>query len=328
MRLISISFLKTFAALIIINSHCGQLYPIPVFAKGGALGNSLFFLMTGFLLFPIKLGFIEWIKKRYIRLYIPIIILGLIITLFNSTNAEMTLYNFFFRFVFPEHRWFVCALLVMYPIYYIIISNFNFKKYLLCALVLLLMYIYIYIFKLDVSKYVVETALRYHGLRFSYIYSFFLVVTGGLIHFKINNILEKLSEMQKYYKYIYFLTFLLFSSYFIFVFLMNIFPSLCKIQFLETILCITTTLGIFIVTIINEKFFQKIKYNWYAKFLNLGDYTLEIYLIQFLIIDFIQNNFNIFPLNIFITYILTCGLAIFFNKIVKVMNGFIAQLSS
>ena len=79
MKLMSISFLRTFAALIIINSHCGSLYPVSALAKGGALGNSLFFLMSGFLLYPIKMEFLEWIKKRYIRLYIPVFILGLIL---------------------------------------------------------------------------------------------------------------------------------------------------------------------------------------------------------------------------------------------------------
>ena len=88
MKLLSISFLRTFAALIIINSHCGSLYPISALAKGGALGNSLFFLMSGFLLYPLKLGFSEWIKKRYIRLYIPIFFLGLILIITGGGRTK------------------------------------------------------------------------------------------------------------------------------------------------------------------------------------------------------------------------------------------------
>ena len=75
MRMASISFLRTLAALIIINSHCSALYPMAALACGGAFGNSLFFLMSGFLLANIKLDFFSWIKKRYIRLYIPIFLL-------------------------------------------------------------------------------------------------------------------------------------------------------------------------------------------------------------------------------------------------------------
>ena len=146
MKLLSVSFLRTFAALIIINSHCGSLYPIAAFAKGGALGNSLFFLMSGFLLYPIRMGFVEWITKRYVRLYIPTFILGVLLIIIHYVNGviNISLNSLFFTFIFPEHRWFVCALIIMYPLFYIISTNYaGFKNYFYCSLFLMALYIII-----------------------------------------------------------------------------------------------------------------------------------------------------------------------------------------
>lgn len=50
---IFIDYLKTVAVLLVINSHFDCLYPIPALATGGAMGNALFFIVSGFCLWPI-----------------------------------------------------------------------------------------------------------------------------------------------------------------------------------------------------------------------------------------------------------------------------------
>lgn len=223
------------------------------------------------------------------------------------------------RFVFPEHRWFVCALIIMYPLYYFINDKFNsVNNYIKCSLVLLALYVFIYCVFLDTSRYIIES-VGFHGIRFSYVFSFFLMITGSLFHSNIDKILYKISQFKGGFL-IYLFTFLSLLFYFSFVFLMSKYPCLCPYQFFETIFCITSTIGIFLTVIFNEKFFQNLKCKWFSRFLAIGDYTLEIYLIQFLVIDYIKVHLNKFPINIILVFIVTIALAILFNKLVEMTN--------
>ena len=45
-----IYFLKTVAALFITNSHFDKLYPVAALSIGGGIGNTIFFLISGFCL--------------------------------------------------------------------------------------------------------------------------------------------------------------------------------------------------------------------------------------------------------------------------------------
>ena len=45
-----IDFIKCLAVALIINSHLDPIYPHSALATGGALGNSLFFIASGYLL--------------------------------------------------------------------------------------------------------------------------------------------------------------------------------------------------------------------------------------------------------------------------------------
>ena len=62
--------LKTIAAALITNSHFDDLYPISAMSVGGSLGNSIFFLVSGFLISTkIDVGFFKWYLKRCMRIY-------------------------------------------------------------------------------------------------------------------------------------------------------------------------------------------------------------------------------------------------------------------
>ena len=66
-----VNILKAIATLLITNSHYEVVYPIKILATGGLLGNSIFFLVSGFCLSNIKENFFLWFRKRIIRIWLP-----------------------------------------------------------------------------------------------------------------------------------------------------------------------------------------------------------------------------------------------------------------
>lgn len=326
----SINLLKIFAALIIFNSHSSALFPeaIRFISRGGAFGNSLFFIVSGFLLFPVKTDFSKWIKKRYLRIYIPLVILFVILLAigqisFAPFSVLNTVKTVFFNLVFPTERWFICALIVFYPLYFLVNKIDLTKHYLKISLILAVMYIVIYNFIGTSGKYVVETK-DFYGIRFSYIFSFFLMLTGGFIKSKLDILLEKLREKRVYCLGLYLLTFMSLLSYFAFAFIMPKY-HLYKIQFVETLLMIIMTTGLFVSFILNEERIKGIHNKLFCRFLNLSQYTLEFYLIQFVIIKYSKKlfsliSFNVFLINYIFVLVITVLVAIGYNKIVLLIN--------
>ena len=44
-----LNLLRVFAVFLVFNSHCDALYPVSALATGGAMGNALFFVISGIL---------------------------------------------------------------------------------------------------------------------------------------------------------------------------------------------------------------------------------------------------------------------------------------
>ncbi|MCR5746642.1 MAG: hypothetical protein K6G03_02945, partial [Lachnospiraceae bacterium] len=107
------------------------LYPdsINFLAFGGDLGNNMFFLVSGFtLLSSIDrsgkgiAAFWSWLKKRYLRLLPMVLFMELLTVLFstiiNSTGISLT--YLFSVFIFPTEFWFTGAIIIFYPLLYLI----------------------------------------------------------------------------------------------------------------------------------------------------------------------------------------------------------------
>ncbi|MBE7020689.1 MAG: acyltransferase [Ruminococcaceae bacterium] len=301
-----ISILRAVATMLITNSHFGSLYPIPDLATGGALGNSLFFLVSGFCLYKPKTDFKSWYLKRLIRLYTPLILFNLYVLL-KTENVFKTL---LFDFIFPQRYWFVCALIVMYPIlYYIIMHKFERKQFLICTAILCVLYASIY-FMLDKQSYVVET-IGIYGIRFSYIFSFFLMLLGAYLRKNVNKFIELVQDKKIAYWFV-----LNFVCYYIFLVTMQKFKFLLKLQFVETLLCIGTVVTFFLLLIGMEKYLSKYKNKPIFKvFEFLGSLTLEIYIVQFVLIDLINNLKLVFPLNCIVALSAILVAAVILNKV-------------
>ena len=79
----SLFIIRIIAILLIVNSHLSSIYPFPALSFGGHLGNSIFYLISGYGLSLSyqhqPLTIVKWFKKRFIKILIPlIIILGIL----------------------------------------------------------------------------------------------------------------------------------------------------------------------------------------------------------------------------------------------------------
>ncbi len=305
-----IDILRAIATCLVTNSHFDIIYSSSLFAKGGAFGNSIFFLATGFCLANCSNEFKGWYPKRLVRLYVPLIL----ITSFSLYDGSSLLETIFFSYVFPVNYWFICSLVILYPIYYFVINHSFPKRKYICFGILLVLYVVIYLF-LDKSTYVVETA-GFYGIRFSYIVSLLLMLIGGYIRKNIDTC--KSFAIKR--RLVIIISFIIsFALYFIFFLLMFKY-ELYKIQFIETILCNCALIMLSLTVLSFDDALSSKKENIFIRILRfIGSCTLEIYLVQFPIINIIA------PLKICSSYkvVLVIASILICANVLKLISNFI-----
>ncbi|PHU34540.1 acyltransferase family protein [Pseudobutyrivibrio ruminis] len=169
-----IQIFKMIACILITNSHC--IYPdtmfkiagaSSLFQVGGGWGNAMFLGISGYLVACTSQPFWKWMKKRYVRI-IPISVVCSII-LFSFVDAN----NIFIHIV--KSYWFITAIVIYYPLVYIIDKSKNGWK--IGLTLYLLIYIVLYIHA-DRRTFFVEG----QGFSAFKVYSFFIVMcTGALL---------------------------------------------------------------------------------------------------------------------------------------------------
>ena len=112
----AIDFVKFIAVFLVLNSHMGVCYPKYQFlATGGAIGDSLFFFVSGFTLFlgRSNLRFDEWYKRRIKRIYPSLLAVATIGALvFGKTDS-------FGSIIIAKQYWFIQCILVLYPLLFL-----------------------------------------------------------------------------------------------------------------------------------------------------------------------------------------------------------------
>lgn len=113
-RNIVIDLLKFFGVLLITNSHMDVLYEDYSFiATGGAIGNSLFFFCSGFTLFFGKnRSFPNWYKRRITRIIPAVFIWSIFCSIFLGSDMFISL--------FGGTGWFINCILFLYIIMFFI----------------------------------------------------------------------------------------------------------------------------------------------------------------------------------------------------------------
>lgn len=115
-RNIALDILKFFAVVLITNSHFDNQY---VYAKGlatgGAIGDALFFFISGYSLFLGRVGrFDSWYKRRIRRIYPSVFALAILTSMLHLTGYDMI------HVILYGGEWFVSCIMLYYVVLYFI----------------------------------------------------------------------------------------------------------------------------------------------------------------------------------------------------------------
>ena len=113
-----IVFLRFLGVCLITNSHLGNVWPISQLATGGALGNSIFFFVSGYCISKTNQNFGKWIFKKIRKLYVPILMVQgacYLIGTYSYTDVLQTIKTC----IWPTNYWFFPAILIGYICMYL-----------------------------------------------------------------------------------------------------------------------------------------------------------------------------------------------------------------
>ena len=168
-----IAFLRTLATCLITNSHYSGVYPTDLIANGGLLGDVIFFAVSGYCLYNVKASFPKWYSKRVVRCYLPVIMITAFYFIIGSyaLTSEQTL---LWWFIYPTYYHFVASIIILYIPYYFIMKIEAFKNRLPVVMAIIaVIYLFVYIFIYDKSYYHIDT-VREPMIRFLFMESMLL----------------------------------------------------------------------------------------------------------------------------------------------------------
>lgn len=284
-----IVLIRALAAILITNAHYTGVYPTDLIANGGLLGDVLFFAVSGFCLASIKGGFGNWYVKRFVRVYIPSWVITLIYIFLGAyvVNDWKDIISFF---VWPTHWHFVASIILLYiPLFYVSKHiDMNVKNYSRLAGGLFVCQIFIYLTIYDNSYYHIDN-VREPMIEFLFFQSMLL----GL-HYRWRSEHTNIKKLRLKWEIVF--GGLLLGLYFVSKLLFVKMPFLASFQILNQIILWTLLYILFDILMHTESFLRKIENSFVWKCLSfISERTLEIYLVQYVIID--KCKFGIFPIN-------------------------------
>ncbi len=287
-----INYIRVIATILITNSHFSNIWPIKAMAAGGLLGNILFFAVSGFCLYLIKENFIKWFVKRIARIY-PALITVTLLTVFLGFYRLGSLNDAVRLFIYPTNYIFIVWLMVCYiPFYLLAVLDKKYNKTLeISFLVVIALWIITYIFFIDKSAYTIDNVEK----PFIIFLYFTSMIMGALFRkhyskftkFKVLNVVFLGLSLI-----VYFASKIAFSKWAI----------ISSLQILNQVAILVALYFIFAVLMGLENKLEKlpIKVNNIVKY--VGGLTLQIYLVQFVIIRKFSS--LVFPLNLAIVVLL------------------------
>ncbi len=298
--------LKAIACLLITNSHCKDIYPIPYFALGGSFGNAAFFLVSGYCLADINLSFGKWYQRRMKRIIPSVAVIILLDVIFVQGIGTVVSKSFVEICIFYINQyWFVFAILLWYIIFYIVFYKESVLKVKEWMMIYFAGYMIFYIFGVDKTRFSIELG----GFCFFKAYFYLgIMLTGGILRFNYDDIKEKVRNRKRTLCCTMALMFLLWAVTWGSINIMHIAFS---IQFLVHIWVAGFVIALFCLTESCMEQRQSI-----SKLTDLiSESVLEIYLVQMTFKKYVMS-FE-FPINFVLFILLAFGGGIFFCRLKK-----------
>jgi len=280
-----ITVLRALAACLITNSHYTGIYPSDIIANGGLIGDIIFFAVSGYCLYNVKENFIKWYGKRIIRCYVPVIIITCLYMLTGFYTLDS--HSLAWWLVYPTNYHFVASIVVLYiPYYFIIKIGFLRNKLPHLMLAVALAGLAVYCFFYDKSYYHIDT-VREPFIRFLFMESMLL---GAWFRQKDQVYRNKFSVLHVISVAVTFVLYFLSKT----LFAKNAISS--EIQIANQVLIFLLLFAVFRLFIGIDQKLDGIP----KVFKRLIDFvaaiTLEIYVVQYVLIDLIRPLFG-FPVN-------------------------------
>ena len=275
--------LRAIATCLITNSHYTGVYPTDIIANGGLVGDIIFFAVSGYCLYNVKDSFFKWYAKRLYRCYLPVVIASGIFVFLGFYSLQTQ--NAFWWFIYPTNYHFVASIVLLYIPFYAIVKIKSLRENIpLIMMAVFMVYLLVYLLFYDKSYYHIDT-VREPFIRFLFIESMLL---GALFkqkdknfrnNFRVINVIGLVISLIAYFcskllfsSRIAFAHFQIINQILIFALLYFIFATFSGLD------CRLERLPTFIKLIVSF----------------LAEMTLEIYVVQYVIINVLKNIFS-FP---------------------------------
>ncbi len=280
-----ITCLRALAACLITNSHYTGIYPSDIIANGGLIGDILFFAVSGYCLYNIKFSFPRWYGKRLWRVFPPVWIGTAVFFLTGGyVISQMPLYKWF---LYPTYYHFVASIIILYIPYYFIVRIGWFRERIpLVMIVIAAAMLAVYILWYDRSYYHIDK-VREWFIRFLFMESMLL---GA--YFKKND-----KKFRNSFSFVYpVLTVICFGFYFVSKIFFSRRSSLGDFQILNQVIIFILLYFIFRTFAGLDSHLEKMP-RWIKTVITfIADITLEIYIVQYVLIEVLRNT-GPFPVN-------------------------------
>lgn len=284
-----IVLLRALAAILITNAHYTGVYPTDLIANGGLLGDVLFFAVSGYCLANTNGGFGKWYLRRFIRIYVPTWVMTLIYMVLGAyvVTGWQDMVKFF---LWPTHWHFVASIILLYiPLFFVSkYVEMNNRNYFLISGSLMLVQLLLYFLVYDKSYYHIDN-VREPMIEFLFFHAMLL----GL-HFRwrsANN-----TENKGLILYKLGVGTLLIITYFASKMLFVKMPALSEYQILNQIVLLALLYVLFDLFRQLETKLKRVEQSKPWRCVEfIANRTLEIYLVQYVILDYCK--IGPFPLN-------------------------------
>lgn len=268
-----ITFLKCLAALLITNAHLGPFYPeqFQFLSFGGALGNSLFFLCSGWALVDgvKKMSFRDWYCKRAIRVLIPV-------WTFMLITSCLRINSYHWNQILQTPYWFLNAILLFYIPYYSIVRQTS--KWLLPICAFLYLGCVIEFELVSHDKWMMEESVN--DVYIHYWFYFLIMLLGSYLRGNLKSINLSSKTALKYCIIYGALTLISFMAYMgdKYYIIHVDFPNY-NYQLLLPILLVAFAVSFYCLSLYLFQLWPQICKNKIVNF--IAGITLEIYVVQF-----------------------------------------------